>query len=78
MTPAPELRDALERFMRLDADRLRSDPAGCALLVRQAQAVGQQALATGRPARATRVDATALATRLEAHEALPSFCVFGR
>ena len=78
MTPAPELRDALRQFMRLDADRLGADPAAFARLVREAQAAGQQALATGRPAPVTRVEAGAPATHLEVHEALSSFSVFGR
>lgn len=78
MTPAPEFRDALERFLRLDADRLRADPASFTLLVREAQAAWQQALATGLPAPAPCLEATAAATHVEAHEALSSFCVFGR
>ena len=78
MTQVLEFRDALERFMRLDADRLRADPSGFALLVREAQAAGQRALDTGRPAPATRAEARAPATHAEVHEALPSFSVFGR
>lgn len=78
MTPAPELRDAPERSLRLDADRVRADPAGFALLVREAQAAGQRALDTGRPAPTARVEARAPATHAEVHEALAPFCVFGR
>ena len=78
IAPAPDLRDALERFMRLDADRLRADPAGFALLMREAQAAGRRALATGRTVPATRVEANLPAAHAEVHEAFSSFCVFGR
>jgi hypothetical protein len=78
MPSAPELRAALERFMRLDVDRLRADPTGFATLVGKAQEAGRKALATQPTGLTALVEATAPTTRAGVREALPSFCVFGR